>query len=161
MTARWKSTFPGKYLEGGKEAGGQLVDQCLLLRIDEGEVRVLMVSEQCQMMIHKKPLDGLSAVGGNSEYTFYKPGDPKYADLEANLKKDIPSSSTPSTSGRAARLWMADFILKDAEDGTKGKTEYVVGEFNCRASACPSSRRSAARRRSRTSPTRTTTTAAR
>ena len=23
----WKSTFPGKYLEGGKEAGGQLVDQ--------------------------------------------------------------------------------------------------------------------------------------
>merc|ERR1719172_53325 len=25
----WKSTFPGKYLEGGKEAGGQLVDQRL------------------------------------------------------------------------------------------------------------------------------------
>merc|ERR1719399_1076829 len=38
----WKSTFPGKYLEGGKEAGGQLVDQRLLPRIDEGEVRILM-----------------------------------------------------------------------------------------------------------------------
>ena len=25
----------------------------------------------------------------------------------------------------------ADFIPKDAEDGTPGKTEYVVGEFNC------------------------------
>ena len=24
-----------------------------------------------------------------------------------------------------------DFIPKDAEDGTPGKTEYVVGEFNC------------------------------
>ena len=36
----WTSTFPGKYLEGGKEAGGQLVDQRLLPRIDEGEVRV-------------------------------------------------------------------------------------------------------------------------
>merc|ERR1719428_2274837 len=38
----WKSTFPGKYLEGGKEAGGQVVDQRLLPRIDEGEVRILM-----------------------------------------------------------------------------------------------------------------------
>ena len=133
MTARWESTFPGKYLEGGKEAGGQLVDQRLLPRIDEGEVRVLMVSEQCQMMIHKKPLDGLSAVGGNSEYTFYKPGDPKYADLEANLKKDIPDllDALDLRGEPLPLLWTADFIPKDAEDGTKGKTEYVVGEFNC------------------------------
>merc|ERR1712097_53676 len=63
----WKSTFPGKYLEGGKEAGGQLVDQRLLPRISEGEVRVLMAGDTCQMCIHKKPLAGLSAVGGNSE----------------------------------------------------------------------------------------------
>ena len=28
-------------------------------------------------------------------------------------------------------LWTSDFIPKDAEDGTPGKTEYVVGEFNC------------------------------
>merc|ERR1719238_1475239 len=31
----WKSTFPGEYLKGGKDAGGQLVDQRLLPRIDE------------------------------------------------------------------------------------------------------------------------------
>merc|ERR1711933_95246 len=66
----WKSTFPGKYLEGGKEAGGQLVDQRLCPRISEGEVRVLMVGDECQMIIHKLPTGGgLSAVGGNSEYT--------------------------------------------------------------------------------------------
>jgi hypothetical protein len=35
----WQSIFPGKYLVGGKEAGGQLVDQRLLPRISEGEVR--------------------------------------------------------------------------------------------------------------------------
>merc|ERR1712211_63709 len=34
----WKSVFPGKYLEGGKAAGGQLVDQRLCPRIKEGEV---------------------------------------------------------------------------------------------------------------------------
>ena len=68
----WTSTFPGKYLEGGKEAGGQLVDQRLLPRIDEGEVRILMAGDTCQMAIHKKPIGGgLSAVGGNSDYTYY------------------------------------------------------------------------------------------
>merc|ERR1712100_399118 len=87
---KWESTFPGQYLKGGKEAGGQLVDQRLLPRISEGEVRVLMVGDTCQMIIHKKPEGGLSAVGGNSEYTYYKPEDPMYAGLLANLKADIP-----------------------------------------------------------------------
>jgi len=40
---KWNSVFPGEYLKGGKEAGGQLVDQRLLPRISEGEVRMLMV----------------------------------------------------------------------------------------------------------------------
>merc|ERR1719454_1222625 len=71
----WFSTFPGKYLEGGQEAGGQLVDQRLLPRIDEGEVRILMAGDTGQMAIHKKPLSGLSAVGGNSAYTYYEPED--------------------------------------------------------------------------------------
>merc|ERR1719409_425979 len=81
----WTSTFPGEYLKGGKEAGGQLVDQRLLPRIKEGEVRMLMAGDTCQMAIHKKPLDGLSAVGGNSEYTYYKPTDEKYKDMIGKL----------------------------------------------------------------------------
>merc|ERR1719316_995808 len=87
----WKSTFPGQYLKGGKEAGGQLVDQRLLPRISEGEVRILMVGDTCQMLIHKKPEGGLSAVGGNSLYTYYKPEDPMYFDMVQTLYKDIPT----------------------------------------------------------------------
>merc|ERR1712066_915570 len=87
----WKSTFPGKYLEGGKEAGGQLVDQRLLPRISEGEVRMLMVKDTLHMIIHKKPEGGLSAVGGNSAYTYYLPGAPEYAGLEQKfLYEDMP-----------------------------------------------------------------------
>jgi len=113
----WKSTFPGKYLEGGKAAGGQLVDQRLLPRIDEGEVRILMVGDTCQMAIHKKPLDGLSAVGGNSAYTFYTPDDPMYADLLATLYKDIPNILPAlGLEGQPLPiLWTADYIPKDPE----------------------------------------------
>merc|ERR1712176_810678 len=130
----WKSTFPGKYLEGGKEAGGQLVDQRLCPRISEGEVRVLMVGDVSQMIIHKKPSGGgLSAVGGNSDYTYYEPNDPKYKFLYDIVKASIPKlMKVLDLKGEPLPvLWTADFIPKDAEDGTPGKTEYVVGEFNC------------------------------
>merc|ERR1719343_1632847 len=128
----WKSTFPGKYLEGGKAAGGQLVDQRLCPRISEGEVRMLMVGDTLNMSIHKKPEGGLSAVGGNSAYTYYKPGDPLYADLEhkffnidlPQLKKAIGIEGQPLPI-----LWTSDFIPLDGPE--PGSTVYTVGEFNC------------------------------
>jgi len=129
----WKSTFPGKYLEGGKEAGGQLVDQRLCPRIKEGEVRVLMVGDECQMIIHKMPTGGgLSAVGGNSEYTFYEPDDPKYSWLYKSIKDSLPTlmPTLGLTQDQLPILWTTDFIPKDPEGGGEG-TEYVVGEFNC------------------------------
>jgi len=135
----WKSTFPGEYLKGGKEAGGQLVDQRLLPRIDEGEVRVLMAGDTCQMAIHKKPLEGLSAVGGNSAYTYYKPSDAKYKGLIDILYADIPTLlPAMELAGEALPLlWTADYIPKNPEGWSKkenasdAETEYVVGEFNC------------------------------
>jgi len=135
----WQSTFPGKYLEGGKEAGGQLVDQRLLPRIDEGEVRILMAGDTCQMAIHKKPLSGLSAVGGNSAYTYYTPEDPMYSKMVQKLYADIPKlMSVLDLEGQPLPLlWTADYIPKNPEGWTKKEnagaleTEYVVGEFNC------------------------------
>jgi len=138
----WKSTFPGKYLEGGKEAGGQLVDQRLLPRIDEGEVRILMAGDTCQMAIHKKPIGGLSAVGGNSEYTYYKPDDPKYSGMVQKLYDDIPTllPCMDLAGEPLPLLWTADYIPKNPDDWAAGpydrncpdeKTEYTVGEFNC------------------------------
>merc|ERR1719284_206789 len=139
----WSSTFPGKYLEGGKEAGGQLVDQRLLPRIDEGEVRILMAGDTCQMAIHKKPMGGgLSAVGGNSEYTYYKPTDAKYKGLVEKLYADIPLllPSLGLAGEPLPLLWTCDYIPKNPDDWEKGpydrscpdeQTEYTVGEFNC------------------------------
>ncbi|CAE8601671.1 unnamed protein product [Polarella glacialis] len=148
----WKATFPGQYFKGGKEAGGQLVDQRLLPRIEEGEVRMQMVGDRLFKIIHKLPVDGLSAVGGNNVMTFYEPGPKPAAPLEGvqyaadkpelvNLemqfvKKDIPVIMPALGLGGEPLplLWTGDFIPKNTEespDGSDGKTDFVVGEFNC------------------------------
>merc|ERR1719321_2321367 len=61
----WTSKGTGKYLEGGKEAGGQLVDQRFCPRIVEGELRYNQIGDGLVGIIHKKPAEGgISAVGG-------------------------------------------------------------------------------------------------
>merc|ERR1740138_1761472 len=72
----WKSKGTGKYLEGGKEKGGQLTDQRFACRILEGELRFNMVNTVCLGVIHKVPAPGgMSAVGGTgSDYVYYDNG---------------------------------------------------------------------------------------
>ena len=125
----WTSTFPGEYLKGGKDAGGQLVDQRLLPRITEGEVRMQMVKDTLFAIIHKKPTGGgMSAVGGVADYTFYAPDDPKYADLRAKFEGDIPliMSSMGLENEPLPILWTGDFIPVSGH-----VAPFVVGEFNC------------------------------
>jgi len=129
----WKSVFPGKYLEGGKDAGGQLVDQRLLPRISEGEVRMLMVGAELFQIIHKKPSEGgLSAVGGINIPTFFPPDAPEYADLKVKfVDHDIPKLMDAMGLGDQPLplLWTGDFIPADGPE--PGSTVYIVGEFNC------------------------------
>merc|ERR1719230_1868440 len=79
----WTSKGVGKYLEGGKEAGGMLVDQRFCPRIVEGELRYNCIGSQLVGIIHKKPKEGgISAVGGTgSIYTFYGPEEKLFANL--------------------------------------------------------------------------------
>merc|ERR1712087_16227 len=72
-SGKWDSKGTGKYLEGGKAAGGQITDQGFCGRILEGELRFNMVNDVCLGVIHKVPAPGgMSAVGGTgSVYTFY------------------------------------------------------------------------------------------
>merc|ERR1719387_1897128 len=79
-----------------------------------------MAGDTCQMAIHKKPMGGgLSAVGGNSEYTYFRPNDKKYKGLVDRLYADIPTLLDD---------WPAGPYARDCPDE---KTEYTVGEFNC------------------------------
>jgi hypothetical protein len=126
----WSSTFPGKYLEGGKAGGGQIVDQRLLPRIVEGEVRLVMVKDQLHEIIHKKPKEGeMSAVNvAAADFSTFPPNEPKYQELKSTFEKEIPDiMSALGVAGEPLPLlWTADFIPVDNH-----KSPYVIGEMNC------------------------------
>merc|ERR1719409_431001 len=132
----WTSKGKGKYLEGGKEAGGQLVDQRFCPRIVEGELRYNMVGPKLVGIIHKKPAEGgISAVGGTgSVYTFYGPEEPKFANLTRGfLGEDMPKVMPSLGLGDEPipLWWTSDFINASPPGTPPEKEKWIVGEFNC------------------------------
>jgi hypothetical protein len=132
----WTSKGVGKYLEGGKEAGGLLVDQRFCPRIVEGELRYNAVSDTLVGIIHKKPAEGgISAVGGTgSIYTFYGPDEPLFANLTKNfLTVDLPKimPALDLASEPIPLWWTTDFINASPEGTPPSEEKWIVGEFNC------------------------------
>ncbi|CAE7660360.1 MDH2, partial [Symbiodinium sp. CCMP2456] len=132
----WASKGVGKYLEGGKEAGGQLVDQRFCPRIVEGELRYNMVGDSLVGIIHKKPKEGgISAVGGTgSVYTYYGPKEKRFKNLTDNFtKEDLPKIMPALGLGEEPiPLWWTSDFINSSPEGTEAKDEkWIVGEFNC------------------------------
>jgi hypothetical protein len=135
-SGEWTSKGVGKYLEGGKAAGGQLVDQRFCPRIVEGELRYNMAGDELVGIIHKKPAEGgISAVGGTgSIYTYYGPKEKKFASLTksflgGDLAKVMPSLGLES---EPIPLWWTTDFINSSPPGTAAKDEkWIVGEFNC------------------------------
>merc|ERR1719301_8070 len=132
----WDSKGKGKYLEGGKAAGGQLVDQRFCPRIVEGELRYNMIGPKLVGIIHKKPKEGgISAVGGTgSIYTYYGPEEPKFATLTKNfLTIDLPyvMPALDLAEEPLPLWWTTDFILSSPEGTPTEDEKWIVGEFNC------------------------------
>ncbi|CAE7230331.1 MDH2 [Symbiodinium sp. CCMP2592] len=135
-SGEWTSKGVGKYLEGGKEAGGQLVDQRFCPRIVEGELRYNMVADTLVGIIHKKPKEGgISAVGGTgSVYTFYGPKEKKFASLTKSFLTDDLSKIMPclGLESEPIPLWWTSDFINSSPPGTDAKDEkWIVGEFNC------------------------------
>merc|ERR1740127_9778 len=132
----WTSKGAGKYLEGGKAAGGQIVDQRFCPRIVEGELRYNCVGPELAGIIHKKPKEGgISAVSGTgSVYTFYGPKEKKFASLTKNfLSIDMPKvMPNLGLESEPIPLWWTTDFINASPPGTAAKDEkWIVGEFNC------------------------------
>merc|ERR1712190_363371 len=132
----WTSKGVGKYLEGGKAAGGMLVDQRFCPRIVEGELRYNMVGDSLVGIIHKKPKEGgISAVGGTgSVYTYYGPEEQLFANLtkgflEGDLNKIMPALGLGSEP--IPLWWTSDFINSSPVGTPSAEEKWIVGEFNC------------------------------
>merc|ERR550537_811135 len=135
-SGEWVSKGMGKYLEGGKEAGGQLVDQRFCPRIVEGELRYNCIGDAVVGIIHKKPKEGgISAVGGTgSVYTYYGPDESKFANLTKNfLSTDLPKimPALDLADEPVPLWWTTDFILASPEGTAPEAEKWIVGEFNC------------------------------
>merc|ERR1712232_411057 len=121
---------------GGKEAGGQLVDQRFCSRIVEGELRYNCVGDALVGIIHKKPKEGgISAVGGTgSVYTYYEPTELLFANLTKNfLTRDLPKimPALDLADEPVPLWWTTDFILASPEGTATEDEKWIVGEFNC------------------------------
>jgi len=126
-SGEWKTIGTGKYYEGGKEAGGQMVDQRFLPSIDEkGEARFFMLGMDLYNIEHYLYIGGVS---GETKTTIYPPDEPKYAATKAKLETETPKymEALGLDMSELPLLWAADFM---EVDGHKGGP-LVIGEFNC------------------------------
>ncbi|CAE7646726.1 unnamed protein product [Symbiodinium pilosum] len=135
-SGEWTSKGVGKYLEGGKAAGGQLVDQRFCPRIVEGELRYNLIVDALVGIIHKKPKEGgISAVGGTgSIYTYYGPEEALFKNLTTNfLDKDLPKvmPALDLPNEPVPLWWTTDFINSSPEGTAPEEEKWIVGEFNC------------------------------
>jgi len=123
----WESKGKGKYFEGGVEAGGQMVDQRFLRRINEGEARFVMIGKELNRVEHYVYIGG---VGGETKTTIHEPSDADfpYKDLQTKLQEEVPIylKSLGLADDALPLLWAADFIPVDDH-----KSPMVIGEFNC------------------------------
>merc|ERR1719251_841739 len=132
-SGEWTSKGTGKYFEGGKEAGGQMVDQRFCPRIEEGEARFVMIGRKLFRVEHYVYIGG---VGGETKTTIYPVSSPDFPDsadlplntirqkLEAELETYIKALGLSEKD--IPLLWAADFIPVDGH-----VKPMVIGEFNC------------------------------
>jgi len=132
LSGEWKSLGRGDYFEGGREVGAMLVDQRFLPRIVEGEVRCNIVGSTLVELVHKQPKKGCfsATLLSGATYTVYSADDPKFKNLVAALKEDMPKvMATVSLEDHPLPLlWSADYIYGDKDD--EGHDTFHVGEFN-------------------------------
>jgi hypothetical protein len=124
----WRSQDSGAYLEQDK-----LVDMRLLPLVAEGEVHLVMVADEIQQIVHKRPCqDGLSTTFKNCHTTTFPGRCIQYAELTTRwLHDDLPKlmQTLGLEEHTMPLLWTVDLIPRDGP--LFGSVEYVASEFNC------------------------------
>jgi glutathione synthase/RimK-type ligase-like ATP-grasp enzyme len=101
-----------------------------LPRINEGEIRALLVNDKIVSIVHKKPQNGefSATLFSGAKYEYNKPNDPKYKDVIDLTKKALKDIKKHLNGQNYPLLWTMDYIL---DYDKKGKDNYVLSEINC------------------------------
>jgi hypothetical protein len=137
QSGEWTSRSIGRYLDGGKAAGGQFVDQRFCPRMFEGELRLSMVGSACACITHRRAKSGgLWTDVSDCVYTFHSTSDARFAKLKCEFEEDMATlMHTLGVPEEPLPLWWtADFVLASPFDAPQSEEQWIVSEFDC---VCP------------------------
>lgn len=101
-----------------------------LPRINEGEIRALLVNDKIVSIVHKKPANGefSATLFSGAQYEYCKPNDPKFKDVVDLTKKALKDVKKHLNGQSFPLLWTMDYIL---DYDKEGKDKHVLSEINC------------------------------
>jgi glutathione synthase/RimK-type ligase-like ATP-grasp enzyme len=101
-----------------------------LERINEGEIRALLVKDKIVSIVHKIPKDGQfsATLFSGATYTYNSPKDKKYAEVVTLTTNALKEIKNHLNNQDYPLLWTMDYIL---DYDKKGKDRYVLSEINC------------------------------
>ncbi len=101
-----------------------------LSRINEGEIRVLLVKDKIVSIVHKIPQNGgfSATLFSGAKYLYEKPDNPKYKEVVKLTQKALKDIKKHLNDQDYPLLWTMDYIL---DFDKKGKDTYVLSEINC------------------------------
>lgn len=119
--------FCEQYIEG---ENGMIVDMPFLPRIEEGEIRLLLLRHEPVAVVHKKPANVENAFSATlfsgAEYRYEDPD--KWPQLVQHFNEQLPVVTSLLGAFDIPLIWTADFIL---DTDSLGKDRYILGEMNC------------------------------
>lgn len=126
----WRTKCIGKYFEGGRAAGGYLVDQRLCPRSAEGEVHCTMIGDVCVDIVHKVP-PGASATDSTAiVHRFASTADFFLEDLESLVPALGLSQGLPL-------WWSVSFVVACPDKSTEAPERWTASSLSCSAVAMP------------------------
>lgn len=101
-----------------------------LERINEGEIRVLLVNDKPISVVHKKPQEGefSATLFSGAKYKYESPNEKKWKDVVSLTIDGLEEIKPFCQNQDFPLLWTMDYILDFDENGND---IYVLSEINC------------------------------
>lgn len=101
-----------------------------LSRINEGEIRALLVNDKIVSIVHKKPQNGefSATLFSGAHYEYHNPDNPKHKEVVTLTNKALKDIAKHLNGYNYPLLWTMDYIL---DYDKKGNNRFVLSEINC------------------------------